>query len=420
MFWIVLWSLFAAPTDASAPAVLAKVRAGVLDNLSRLPNCTCTQVIERSYRRGAKRPFENVDRVRLEVGYIDGKELFGWPGGERLGEKDLDRLVGGTITYGEFALAIRALFAGRSVAFGDMWEETYAGRAAHRFEFTVPREGTDWILGIGGRFTPIGYHGSFWVDSDSLQLVELRITADDVPAELGYKAVTRDLQFQSVRIGTGEFLLPSRAEFSATERGGAENRNETRFHDCRQYAAERVVSFGPSATGAPGDAHAPRPAAAATLPEEFEASLTLDTPIDSDTSAIGDPITASLQRSIKRENETVVPKGAVLHGRITRLDMTGGRRYADLGFTYFEVDGGRIEVGGRINELVALTRYVSNWQLISAAGPIRASGRHLVLARGFPFFLKSAAAGKTQSKAQPNEPAWLRESYDQIMKEGRR
>ncbi len=296
MFRLVWLSLLAAGPCAESPAVLAKIRESVLENLRRLPNYTCGQTIERSYRSVATHLFENVDRIRLEVGYIDGREMFGWPGGEKLAEEDLNRLVGGTVTNGEFALATRALFAGRSVVFGDMREETHAGHAALRFDFTVPREGTDWILVIGGQHTPTGYHGSFWVDSDSLQLIEVRITADDVPPDAGYSAVARDLQFLPAPIGNGEFLLPSRAEFSATEATGAEDRNETRFHDCRQYTAESVVSFGPTDAGARTKAGprngAPAAGLDAALPDEFETSLTLDSPIDSDISAVGDPITA--------------------------------------------------------------------------------------------------------------------------------
>jgi hypothetical protein len=399
MFWFVLFSLLSTEPNAGAPPVLPRVRESVLDNLRRLPNYICSQTIERSYRNAASRPFGNIDRIRLEIGYIDGKEMFGWPGGERLAEDDVTRLVGGTITNGEFALAIRALFSGREVAFGDMKAENHAGRAALRFDFAVPRQSTDWILSIGGRRAPTGYHGSFWVDRDSLHLLELRITADDVPAQFGYATVTRDLQFESVRIGAGEFLLPSRAEFSATETSGAEDKNEARFHDCRQYTAESVISFGLSETGAPTQtgprSATPAPSPAAALPDEFEASLTLDSPVDSDISAVGDPVTAHLGGSIKRKNQIAVPKGAILHGRIARLDVQEGRRHTDFAFTYFEVNGQRVEIGGRRNELLTLDqRSTIGRPLEAVPGPILANGSHLVLPRGFPFLLNSTAAAE--------------------------
>ncbi len=393
MFWLVLCSLWAAQPGAGAPETLAKIKQSVLGNLRTLPNYTCTQVIERSYRWPGGRSFENVDRVRLEIGYIDGKELFGWPGGEKLAEEDLHRLVSGAITNGDYALVARALFGGPNVAIGELREENHAGRATLRCDFTAPLQGSDWILAIGERYVPTGYHGSFWVDSNSLQLLELRMTADNVPSGLGYKTVSRDLQFEAARIGRGGFLLPSRAEFRATTTSGAELRNDTRFQDCRQYTAESVISFGPSDTGPQRDAPAPGAAPAAVLPDEFEAGLELDSPIDSNTSAVGDPITAHLLESIKRKGETVIPRGAVLHGRIARLEVEDGHRYADFAFTWFEAGGGRVEIGGRTNELVTLARgFRAGRPLESVTGPIRATGSHLFLPRGFPFRLKSAAA----------------------------
>jgi hypothetical protein len=378
-----------AQTGESA-ALLARIREAALDNLRRLPNFTCGETIERSSRTGGKGPFESVDRVRLEVGYIDGRELFGWPGGEKLAEQDLRRLVHGNTTNGEYALLIRALFSRSGVVWGEMAPEDRNGRAAVRFDFRVPRKVSDFVVAAGVSYALLGYHGSLWADRDSLQVAEIRIAADDIPWTTAYTAISRALELRPAAIGTGQFVLPARAVFSATTANGVEYRNETEFHDCRQYLAESVIRFEeePVADGG-GKAPAATREAATALPETFQVTLELESPVDSETSAVGDPIAARLLAAIKSNGQTVVPKGAILHGRIVRLDVVDGRRNADFAFTYFEAGGMRVRIGSRRNQIVARRSRI----FTPDQGPILAGGRDLRLPRGFSFELLSTAAG---------------------------
>src|SRR5260370_6735299 len=129
---------------------------------------------------------------------------------------------------------------------------------------------------------------------------------------------------------------------------GGEIRNETGFHDCRQYTVQASIRFDApdsEVQNKTGDV----PGLAAVLPERFEAELVLTSEIDSDSSAVGDPFTAELQRRIRRKGETVIPKGAVLHGRIMRLELINGHRYADFAFLRFEAGGTVVNISGRKN-----------------------------------------------------------------------
>lgn len=389
-----------AQPDAGAHAVLKSIRERALENVRTLPNYTCTSVIERSARRSVSHRFENVDRIHLEIAYIGGSELFGWPAGERIGEQDLRRFVGGSITNGDFALLTRALFAGPGVTFQPAVRKDLGGRAVWSINFSSPREGSEWVLSLEQRDEPVAYSGSLQADPESLRLISIGMSADYIPREFGYRRVTRNLEFQPVKIGSNEVMLPSRAEFLTLDRNGEETRNEASFTGCREYTAESVLRFEeaepepvkPAATEAAGG-----------LPDQFEASLELETPVDSDVSAIGDAVTMRLTRSIAGKSGVVVPKGAVLHGRIKLLSVQGGHRCAEFGFRYFEWDGKRVEITDRENRMVVTSRRISgsqstgpgNWSPTlptveaTADSVIRASGRRLVLARGFAMKLES-------------------------------
>ena len=390
---------------ASQPgaAVMETLRERALDNLRALPNYTCTSTIERSSRRSLSHRFENIDRIRLEIAYVGGRELFGWPAGERIADEDLRRFVGGTITNGDFALLTRALFAGPGISFRNINRKDSSGRQVLSGEFTATREGSDWTLVVGQREEPVAYYGSFRADPESLRLISLAMMAEHIPREFGYRRITRDLEFQPVRIGSDEFLLPSRAELVTLDKNGEETRNETSFANCRQFTAESAVRFE-----APEEETTERVAneVSGGLPDAFEASCELESQVDSDVSAIGDPITARLSRSIAGKGGLEIPKGAILHGRIRQLNVVDGRRRsADFAFGFFEWNGKRVEIGSRSNQLIVMEQHITGMQNsgtlpMSPMSPavatvstheIRADGRHLVIPHGFQFRLESKA-----------------------------
>lgn len=394
----------AAQQQVVASEMLNAIRERTLNNLHALPNYTCTSTIERSSRRGVSHRYENIDRIRVEIAYLGGRELFGWPEGERIAEEDLRQLVDGTITNGDFALLTRALFAGPGVSFKNIERKDNEGRQAISGGFIASREGSEWVLAMGQREEPVGYYGSFLADPESLRLRSIAMTAEFIPREFGYRRILRTLEFQTVRIGSDEFLLPARAELLTLDRNGQETRNETSFANCRKYSAESVIRFELTESQ---PANEKSREMTVGLPDIFVASCELESPVDSDSAAVGDPITARLTRSIPLDNGAEIEKGATLLGRIDRLNVVEGRRYADFRFRSIEWRGNRIDIAHRINHVTVATQHITGQQS-SGAGAwspksptvetittsvIRAYGRHLVLPRGFQFRLESKTSG---------------------------
>jgi hypothetical protein len=217
----------------------------------------------------------------------------------------------------------------------------------------------------------------------------------------------RRLEFQPVRIGSQESLLPRRAELLTIDRDGKEWNNETVFSNCCEYTAQSVIRFDVADAEAGQSVRHTAEITPSALPDVFEARLELESTVDSDTSAVGDPITARLLQSIAGNRGFEIPRGAILRGRIKRLDVTDGRRYADFAFTSFEWGGKRLDLRRRENQLVTSTRQITgthrtgpgNWspqspteETTRSSGPIRAYDTHIVLRRGFQFILESRAA----------------------------
>jgi len=109
--------------------LLSKIKIQIAQNLIRLPDYTCQQTTERSRRRMPDRKFELIDTVRLEVAMVEGNELYGWPGANRMAESEIGKLVSGTIGNGDFGLLARGIFLSDGAFFTRVGDSH--GRAQH-------------------------------------------------------------------------------------------------------------------------------------------------------------------------------------------------------------------------------------------------------------------------------------------------
>lgn len=97
-------------------ALLSKIKVKESQNLDQLPNYTCTETIERWVKRSNESNATLLDTVRLEVAYVEGRELYGLAGA-RIDQSQLKKLVRGTIGEGAFAMKVKEIFQGQAATF---------------------------------------------------------------------------------------------------------------------------------------------------------------------------------------------------------------------------------------------------------------------------------------------------------------
>lgn len=336
-------------------ATLARVRATMSEILSRQPNYTCVQQIERSRRVLPRRKFELHDLLRIEVALVAGKEMFAWPGSRAFENTDLtDMISNGAIGTGDFALHARSVFQTASPVFKYAGQLTLRGHPAHQFDFVVPLVLSGYHLKSGGREAVVGYHGSFWADAHTGELLRLEVNADNIPPSLGIRSVRDVMDYDHVRIGNSDFLLPLGSDLQMTDLAGNESRNRTQFKSCRQYSGESVLSFADAPTSAP-EAIAPpaaKPKTSIDVPGGLSFDIHLTSEIDSMNSAVGDPVTAVLDSPLKKKHQVLFAKGATLFGRILRLDRHPDYATIDLEFSEIESENARSIMVAKVEELL--------------------------------------------------------------------
>jgi len=344
---LALTAVLQGQTAPDAVEVLAQARARISITMRRLPKYACIQTIDRSYfrrisssraagavappcdqlsadkKKGNKRAsLVSTDRLRLDVAQGEGREMTSWPGASRFDMQDIDQVIDrGPIGTGSFGGYLVDIFDNEGARFDYLGEKTSGSGHVFVYGFQVAQEASHYEIRADDSWLITGYDGTFEVDPDSFELKRITIQTPELPPETHLCEAASTLDYQRVRIGDGDFLLPRQSQLHLMLRDTQETNNVITFTDCREYQAESALRFGsaPSASvskgGTNAQPHEPLPAGLAL-------ELRLIGEIDSDTAAAGDRVAATVVNAVHppKSTEVLVPAGAVAHGRITRME----------------------------------------------------------------------------------------------------
>jgi len=331
-------------SDADPVEVLMRVRDRVLEQGVRVPNHTCVETVERArYERPGgeppkscdailarrKRPgFETAlrlsttDRLRLDVAFSGEREIYSWAGASRFEEGEIDELIPeGAMGTGPFATFLMSVFGERTPRFVFEGEITPLNRALFEYSFRVPREESHYRHKVAkGQWVIVGYSGSLQVDPKTAELVRLAIRTEELPSETHGCEVDTTLDYGSVRLEGGDFLLPSATRQRFIGMDGAEAENVYAFSACRDFRAQSSIAFGGETKEKSSQPAAA--SAAVAWPSGLRVSIESATPMDSETSAAGDRIEGRLLGALRDAGGKVLaPAHARVSGRLLRVEV---------------------------------------------------------------------------------------------------
>jgi hypothetical protein len=334
--------------------VLAQARAGIVAIMKRLPRYTCVQTVERKSfgvvrtGRGATPPkmcpqivFEKnsgrsavqlvlMDRLRLDVAVSASGEIYSWVGASQFDSRPLAEMIGGgVVSTGAFGTYLVDVFENPAAAYRFVRKTSAGARVLFEYAYRVAAENSHYEVGIPGAVNggmlgswyKAGHEGSFMIDPESLDLVHLTIRTDLLPPMTEMCQATTSLDYQRLRIGEQDFLLPRTSALDLVGTDGHESQTTTTFSGCRQYGAESTVQFGDEASAADGAGKAAA-GPPLSLPAWLPVTLSLASPIDTEKAAVGDLIRATLTEPVRRPDsrEVLLPAGAVFKGRLNRME----------------------------------------------------------------------------------------------------
>lgn len=289
---------------------LVRIKQRMSENLRHLPNYTCLAEISRFEHGRRDSTWLPLDSFSVEVALVGNDEWFSHPGAGRLETRDLRELVPtGLLSTGDYANHARAVFLSSDPRFEHAGVEKVNERNTVRFNYSVSLFGSGYRLSNGpGASEKVPYHGAFWADPESGDLVRLDVHTDDIPPSLDMQEAATTVDYGRVRIGATDFLLAQRTELIVIRLNGSGERNLMVFSNCRQYGTESAVSFEQQAS----------------LPAGLLLTLKLETALDSQSTHPGDAVAARVVSELQHQGEKLVPAGAAVRGRVLQLEYLPG------------------------------------------------------------------------------------------------
>jgi hypothetical protein len=153
--------------------------------------------------------------------------------------------IGGAWSTGEFGTMGADLFSpATAAAFTRGHATSTAGHDAVIYDFEVDREHSHWLIQAPSQSIRPAYKGSVWLEKDSAAILRIEIQTDRMPKEFPFDKVESAVDYEYVRLGEQQFLLPVHAETLTCVRGTSNcSRNVIDFRNYRKYAGESTITF---------------------------------------------------------------------------------------------------------------------------------------------------------------------------------
>ncbi|MES1256837.1 MAG: hypothetical protein ABUS51_00345 [Acidobacteriota bacterium] len=336
----VLLCASARTADSPAQILFNRLRENVRGDLLRAPRYTCVQTITRTQHRpqyggrpagcpaliAVRAELRSPglllwhDRLRLDVAVGEQAEMFSWAGARRFESNSLDDLaLSGSTGSGDFSAFLGSVFGTAAEGFRYNGEqETPFGRLA-AYSFTVPLAKSHYSYRTNnGVSRIIPYSGTFYAAQANAELKRLVVEATQFPGGEVCRVVDT-MDYNRVKIGSGEFLLPEVSKMVVLYQNGEETQNETRYSGCHEFTGESTIRFDdPEEPNSPANV---AKAALRALPPKTHIRVKIDPPVNTETAAAGDPITGVVEREVKEKGQVVVRTTDRLHGRLLRLEQ---------------------------------------------------------------------------------------------------
>jgi len=342
--------MLAGQSRISPDDLYTAVRRRVLADVARLQDYTCVQTTTRIvYASDASKPAQRSceeiigdrnarkrslaiftrERLRLDVAIVDKHEVYSWPGAKQFEDDNIQNLIGyGHAVTGEFGPFLAAIFSENPRMYLG-GEKRIGGRRLLEYLYYTPASLSQWEVQAGSARLMTAYGGAVSLDPQTNDLAELTARSAELPGGTGYCEVIGEADYARVRIGGRDALIPQEARSWAVGADGLELYNASSYAGCRAYAAQSTIRYGDEEPSRSSTSPATtRRDAITTIPGGLSFDCRIVTPIDSRSSATGDPVEAVLRSPLTGPGGAVLaPAGARIHGRLVRFVEHVGEEY---------------------------------------------------------------------------------------------
>jgi hypothetical protein len=347
------------PQPANPSDSLEQVRQKLLADITQQSRYTCVQNITRQFYESTSKAAQHCvdivgassspnhsakliskDRLQLDVAIADNHEIHAWPGAAKFSEEEIRELAGngGPFGSGDFAAFIAGIFGG-SADIRFQQSQTLSSHALYEYSFEVPQNASNYAIATEAGTIATAYGGSFLIDPQTEDLVELTVRTAELPFTDACQAVST-IRYQRFAIHGKAVLVPTETDLRAIFRDSTEVDGVTSYSSCHEYASHTKLRFDVEDVSAKAvEAGAPT---RKSLPQGQMFQARIVTPFDAGTSA-GQTIEAVLRTPlIDPDGNTLALPGTHIHGRLVRfIEYKHPHNYfeADIRLDAIELNG---------------------------------------------------------------------------------
>jgi hypothetical protein len=226
---------------------IEKARTVAASFTETLPDYVCQEQMARFASTTHVVSWRPLDIVSAEVVYEKGRERYRnlAINGKPAKAKTMEELPGSRST-GEFATMLMDLLSPSTDAdFRYRKQSRSGGRDASVFDFEVDHEHSHWNIQAPSQSVLPAYRGSVWIDKETARVLRIEMQAYHLPEEFPFDKVESTTEYEYIRIGEGQFLLPVHSESLMCQHGtNICSRNAIDFRNYHKYAGEATIIFG--------------------------------------------------------------------------------------------------------------------------------------------------------------------------------
>lgn len=236
--------VIAPPSAAEIKRIIEDVREYALGYTKRLPDFICTQVTRRYFDPSGLEFWQRADIITERLTYFEQKEDYKVVlVNSRPTDISHDQL-GGATSSGEFGTLMREIFELTSET-TFRWQRwaTLRGHRSHVYSYRVAQPLSKWRIEYQRSMSIVpGYQGLIYIDAGTLAVMRITLEAVDIPPSFPVQQARTVLDYDFVKIGESEHVLPLRAEVRMRE-GRNLVKNEVEFRMYRKFGAEAIIKF---------------------------------------------------------------------------------------------------------------------------------------------------------------------------------
>jgi len=231
--------------NATGDDIIGQARDAADRLTDGLPNFIVRQSTTRYFSRVLPPHWQVLDVVTAEVASVGGKEDYrnimvnGKPSTRPI-EKT------GAWSTGEFQTTLESLLNPyTAAAFRKTKDDTFDGRPAYTYDFSVQQVNSDWDIHApdGSKATP-AYSGTVWIDKGTFNVVRIEEQTGPLPSSFPFDKAESAVEYGFVRIDGKTYPLPTHSEILTCQRGSSTcTKNEINFQNYRKFATDSTVTF---------------------------------------------------------------------------------------------------------------------------------------------------------------------------------